>query len=86
MNPLQQQIDEYGSLFSQIAGPSFEVISDPSFCHLPYRWKFISRTEPSRKVGPIELATKDVLCMNGRRRYEKLDYLRGRFVHLFTSH
>jgi len=85
MNPLQQLIDEIRDLFSEIAGPSFEVVNDPDFHHLPYRCKFISKTQPGKYVAPIELTTGDVRCMNGRRRYEKLDYLRGRFGHLFTS-
>ncbi len=57
MNPSQQQIDEYGSLFSQVAGPEFEVIGDPDFHHLPYRWKFISRivTLPAQNVSLSKL-------------------------------
>jgi hypothetical protein len=85
MNPLQEWIDEFRSLFSEIAGPLFEVVSDPNFHELPCRYRFISITEPGRYVEPIELTTSDILCMNGRRRYEKLDYLRGRFGHLFKS-
>jgi hypothetical protein len=85
MNPLQQLIGEIRNLFSEIAGPSFAVVSDPGFHHLPYRFKFVSKTAPGKHVAPIELTVEDVLCMNGRRRYEKLDYLRGRFGHLFKS-
>jgi hypothetical protein len=84
MDPLQQLIEENRNLFSEIAGPSFEVVNNPNFHHLPYSYKFVSRTVPGKHVAPIELTTGDVLCMNGRRRYEKLRYLRGRFGHLFT--
>jgi hypothetical protein len=84
MNYIQQLIDETRGLFSEIAGPSFEVVNNPNFHHLPYSYKFLSRTVAGRYIAPIELTTGDVRCMNGRRRYEKLLYLRGRFGCLFT--
>jgi hypothetical protein len=86
MNPIQQQIAEIGELLSIITGPAFEVVNKYWGSQLPYRWEARTVVEPIRYVATIELNPSDVLRMDVMPFYEKREYLRGRFAHLFAAH
>jgi hypothetical protein len=84
MDPLQQLIDAYGKLLSEIAGHHFEIINKYDGRQLPYRWEVRTKVEPIRYVATIQLTARDILRMNVPREDERQEYLRNKFGHLFA--
>lgn len=80
MNTVQEQSIETHQLFQALAGPSFKAYLEP-----PYTVKIERVDEPLQQPEIIKLRPGDIRCMNGRSNFEKLDYLLGRFGHLFKK-
>ncbi len=84
MNRIFDAILLYQELLAQIAGPRFEIVDKYSGNQLPYRWEIRTVTEPIQNVTTVALHKNEILCMNGKRKDEMLEYLRGRFGHLLS--
>lgn len=83
MNPLGDQIAYYEALLAEVSGPGFKWTNIYRGGQWPYIWSASTLTSLQATIPPIQLRRGDILCMNGMNRYRKLEYLRGRFGHLF---
>jgi hypothetical protein len=85
MISFEDEIADYRKLLAEITGSAFEGIYKPYGNQLPYRWEFRTTNEPVRYVATIVLTAADIVSMNGAGEFEKREYLRSRFAHLFLE-
>jgi len=81
--PLQEEVQSYGSLLSEIAAPTFLLTEYPFGDRMPHTWKVVRMGGQPEQVDIFELEPIHLLEMRRKTENEKRQYLRERFTPYF---
>jgi hypothetical protein len=78
-------MDEIERLGSIIQGTTRHRVAYKWFGDsLPYRWELVSRLEPQRYIGTIQLTAVDILSLHAKTDTDRAAYLQERFGHTLS--